>query len=98
MGDKLREKILDELVLELEKTGGKGSDKAIQLTNAYYNTISEDIGNAIGGVSPLNAPFIVAALETYAEAIRKNFPGFDKTIADVKELPSVLTIQKGSNK
>lgn len=98
MSETVREALLDKLESEIRKTCGKANSKSIQLTNTYYNIISSDIGEAIGGVNSLNAPFIVAALEIYSEAIRKSFPDIDKAIADVKKLPSVLTIKKGSGK
>lgn len=96
MSEKIREAILEELMKELEKSGGNTTDKAIKLTNAYFNSISLAVGNAVGGVNVVSAPFIAAALELYAKAIRESFPECEEVIDVVKKLPGLTEIRKSA--
>ncbi len=89
MSIELRKKILEELEMELLKTKGEASDKAIILVGAFYNSLSQQLSEVIDGVDEVSAPFIVAALENYASSIRNLFPDCSKVVEWVKQLPSI---------
>lgn len=93
MGAELRKKILEKLTIELLKTQGEMSDETGKLVEAYYNSLSDDISQAVGTIDDISAPFVIVVLETFAESIRKLFPGHDETIELIRELPRIQIIR-----
>ena len=92
MGAELRKRILDKLTVELLKTNGEMSEEGGKLIEAYYNSLSEDISQAIGTIDDISAPFVIVVLETFAESIRRLYPGHDETIDLIRELPKIQVI------
>ena len=63
MSIQLREKILNDIMIEVEKTKGNMTEYGAKLVDAYFNTISEDISAAIGTVDDLSAPLLCQQLK-----------------------------------
>lgn len=94
MSIELRKKILEELEAELLKTKGEASDKAIALVGAFYNSLSQQISEAIDEADEISAPFIIAALENYSSSIRNLFPDCSEVVEWVKQLPSIQILKE----
>lgn len=96
MNDKLRIEILDNIMNLVSESNGKVSEESMRLTNAFFNCISQDIGDAIGEINDLTAPFIIASLEMYAKRIRESFPEATEIVDEIKTLPW-MAIEKSNN-
>ncbi len=102
---KMERKELENLLVELLADGsGEQTQRTAALLGLYINRLSSDISEAVTPLTPVNAPFIVAILESYAEAIRKDFDCKDKLIQMIKAaqngkitmvLPTEMTEREG---
>lgn len=56
----------------------------------YMNLLSADISSAIGSINSVVAPFIIAQLETYADAIKSTYPGIKNSVDSLKKIESQI--------
>ncbi len=94
MSSEARKEILKKLTAELMKTQGELSDEAMLLMDKLYNSVSQDVSDAIGMVDNVTAPYIVAVLENRADMIRKRFPLCNPIADMVKKMPTIQMVSK----
>lgn len=57
-----------------------------------------DLSKAIGPVNPVSAPFLVTALELYADSIRKQLNVPDEFIKELKNLSGMTEVIRKTGK
>ena len=87
-----RREIEDKFIELIEKSPQKAIEYMRSVTPEYMNAISKDITNAIGTYSN---PWIVAGLELYADALRKQMSDTGVQMIDkIKKAGKIAIVHK----
>lgn len=69
------------------------TDDVASLWESFISEKCVDVAAAINPISHITAPAIIVALETYAERLRKSYPGAGEIADDFRKLSDCKTIK-----
>lgn len=90
---------MDKKQLELEQKflnamHSEDKDKAMSLMNELMKCICKKCQTAVSGVSPVTAPFILAALQSECEMIKGLFAGVEAVADEIQKTIGTVAVEQ----
>ena len=86
---------MDKELIKLEKNflnAFNDENKRFDATDELIKCICKKCQTAVSGVSPVTAPFILAALQSECEVLKGLFPGVDELADEIQKSISIVTV------